>query len=216
MLQEFEGLRNDIRLVMIKDQDYSRSIELLNQYSQLLKRFFEDNSFDWWFVNYNTALAYKKLGDIKNAIKYVKKSMQRYEFKSNYIQSLWLLGSIQEQLKNNRKAVQIYKRCCHCYKEIEAHEFRFCMMFNMARLLNQSNTMRLIIKVYKNSDYDNSVETYGDMTKESTLNNMYKELFELYIGNSDLKSAINLVHNIDNIGLKNELKHLLRNKMLIA
>lgn len=216
MLQEFEGLRNEIRTTMIVDHDYKQSIKLLKEYSKRLKGFTEDVNFDLWFVNYNTALSYKKIGDIKHAMEYVKKSMQRYEYQSDYIQSLWLLGVIYEMLKNNKKAVQIYKRCCHCYKKIDSYDYRVCMMFNIAKLLNQFSTMRLIIKVYENSNYTNPLETYGDMSKESILNNMYKELFDLYIGINDLRNAINLVHSVQSKELRNELKQLLRNKMLIA
>lgn len=215
MLQELERLRDEIRLEMINNQDYAHSIQLLEKFSQNLN-FSNDIDFDWWFVNYNTSLSYKKLGEIQTAIKYAEKSMEHYKTDSCFHQSLWLLGSCYEQQKNYKNAVEIYRICCSFYKRIEAHDFRFCTMFNMARLLDQFNTMKLIIKIYQNGDYINSVDTYGDMTKETNLRNMYKELFELYIGNSDLKSAINLVHTVNNVELKKELTQLLRNKMLIA
>lgn len=219
MLQQFENLRNEIRLLMINDKDYGQSIAKLKEYYSKIRSTKDNIDSDLWFVNYNIALSYKKLGDLKNSIRYAKRALKIYSLDTEYNQALWLLGSSYEVTGNIKKAINIYRRCSHYYRTLgaDADTFRICAMFNIAKLLKQANTMELIIKAHQTQNYRNTaVKTYGDMTKDSVLSDMQKELFQLYIDTLNHKGAMRFVHTILDKDLKKECMSILRNKILVA
>lgn len=208
--------KNDIRLAMLSDE-FHDSIKMCKQYVLSLKESIltlEELKEDYWFAVYNMALSYKKLGDIKNAYRYAKQSIEFTDGRfSNYRYhySLWLIGECNKCLNNKKEAILIFKKCSFIYKSINNEKYRICADFNMAEVLNSSSSMLRIIKVFENMD-EEYMDSFGELKKEDLIIEMYNDLIESYIRANRVEAALNTLNGIENA----QMRSMLMEKFLSA
>jgi hypothetical protein len=221
MREQYEEMRININLKIDVDRDYLNALKMCKNY---LKMITKENDLcerdDYWFAYYNIALMNKKLGNIKEAIRYLKLSNQCHLENLQFIKTEWLLAScyesemlLDETLTNKntiKKIFRMYGKCSTYYRNVNIIERRSVLLFNMAKIKNNTKNMKLLIKVLTNRLVKNQNEsvTYNKnehLKNINLLQDMCLELIDIYILNNRSLDIFNLLNTIPFKTLKKDL-----------
>jgi tetratricopeptide (TPR) repeat protein len=214
MLKQYESLRNNIRNIRINNKDYKKCISMCNNYLKELDSLNLYDSDDKRFCYYEMALDYKKLGNYKESIKYnliAMNYLQHVEDKIDYklINSKWLMAECWAELSNKEEALKLYSECSKMYRTIGEESLRTLTIWNKAKLYKNDKTMLKLVQIYKTKTLQSVVKTYGDITYNSVLSEMYSDLFQLYKV-LDMQKAYQLLYILEDKRLRKELALKLR------
>lgn len=184
------GLYNKLKSEIIDLAYKSENEECVISCNKLIEAVLNSNTKDklsfLWYGYYHRALMFNRLNhydlalaDVKESLKYTGNLKEGLNDKYSY--SMWLLSYTLENLNNIEKAIEIYKNLEKYYKNMGRLNLRIDMLYNVARLNENSNRMYTLIQIVEKIDFS---EFNTNKTKEGVLKQMYEDYFKL-------KDAIN-------------------------
>jgi tetratricopeptide (TPR) repeat protein len=155
-----------------------------------------ENNYDRWFFNLRLGINYKRLKQCKKALVYTEQSMKycNVDMEKEYIESIWMIGSCNDILGNKKRALKFYNKCLDYYRRNNMHINETYMLFNIGRLYKDIKIINNVIDIYNTND-----------VPDSSKDNAYETLFEIYIYNKDVINAEKMINCIIDIDKKQEL-----------
>lgn len=181
---------------LINFGDYNAAInECNNRLNYLNVNGIEDN-YNNWFFNLRLAISYRKLGEYKKALEHTHISMEYVKEQDEYFESIWFMGNCFYSMGNKAKAIKFYERCKDYYQRTNNIDDFLYMSFNIAKLTNNERLLKAVIELYKMNNI-----------AQTSLDNAYACLCNLYINKGQYKNAENILINIADIHSVQELRN---------
>lgn len=186
----WENEKNEIRQLYNSEQYFKGLKKSFN----LLKLIKNTKDFDMlYFCNFFIAIIYHQLENFEMAIKYAKITKTFVEDTANRMKINWLISWYYEKI-NIQKAVEYIDLAIEDCCIIESKENLYGARVHKAFLINDSRMAIEAINKLK------SIKMQSERMDE-----VYQDLFMIYIHTGDLIKAQYTLKNINNIGLRNLL-----------
>ena len=134
--QKFIDLREKIRYGNVVENNYTNVIILCEVYLKKLKSVIDtiNKEEDLCFVYNTLAIAYKKLRDINNTIKYISLSNSYATSYREVARNNWLMGNCYLENKNISKALECFKLCSQIFKQTKDYLNRISILLQWQKL----------------------------------------------------------------------------------
>lgn len=219
MLYNFEELRNEIRESFITEK-FLKTLSLCKNYLKILRKIhrkeFEDTRDDLNFTNYYLSYAYKKINNIQEAIKYVKKAIKYAINNTTLSEARILLAKCYKCINKNIKAIRNYKQCSRYFRDIKQDGYRAKMIFNIAEISNKPSSMLKIIHIIEDQQYCCNDVDILSTDYISVLSKEYAKLVKTYSVNNQVREMFNLIHNIKNKFIKRNVVNMMNTKQQLT
>jgi hypothetical protein len=204
---EYKENRKQLDVLFYNEHDYSECLKRTKDFLQLIKDK-KASDYNFFFTYMMFSKIYNNLGDKDRALTYVKLSTKYlYQYRDEKFLSIlnkWQYAMIYKQLNKN-KAINYFHHCYMIAISEKMYELASGLMEEIAlidnSIENSIQNMKFAIELYIEK-----AEVMKHIDKQNRLDEMYSNLFCLYIKNNDTFNAYKTLHNIKNETIINNLK----------